>query len=423
MSASIALFSVFSLGLIFCSAYFSCSETALFSLSSLQIRSYRTHSDTRKRQIAFLVQHPRDLLVTVFMLNTLVNILLQNVMSHMFGHFAGWQWKVGLPLILTLVFGEIIPKYYGLKNNIALSDRVAPTIAWFYHILRPIRCATIAITAPVSRLLFFFLKKEESLTSQEIKHVIETSQANGTVDSDEAELVRGYLDLEDTLVKELMRPKEDILYYDIHTPLKRLIDLFVDDECARIPVCERTLDNILGILYVKTFWLHSHSIRSGEDLQRYLSKPFYVPEGTLARSLLKQFDERREVLAMVVDEYGSVEGLITREDILEMVIGDIADKRDRQVLCSCFGDGELIANGKLELEELNRLLGAKLVSIHNQVTLGGWLTEQLGDIPKSGQTYTAQGLLFQVLAVTPRRIQSLYVRKLKGKADGEVLHG
>lgn len=145
--------------LILSSAYCSSSETALFSLSTMQIKTYETSADRTKQLIAKLLKHPKDLLVTVFMLNTLVNILLQNTASHLFQNTHSWTLKVGVPLVVTLIFGEIIPKYIGLQNNTALSYLAAPSIAFFQDILRPIRIFTVKITQPLSRLMFFFLKK------------------------------------------------------------------------------------------------------------------------------------------------------------------------------------------------------------------------------------------------------------------------
>ena len=151
----IAVLIIVFLFLLFCSGYFSASETALFSLPSTKIKAYQTNPNPTKRLIAKLVMQPRDLLVTVFMLNTLVNILLQNVASHMFGKGGGWELKIGVPLIITLIFGEIIPKYIGIINNIGLAFHIAPSINFLQNILRPIRKLIIEVTAPISRILFF----------------------------------------------------------------------------------------------------------------------------------------------------------------------------------------------------------------------------------------------------------------------------
>jgi CBS domain containing-hemolysin-like protein len=393
------------------SGYFSGAEAALFSLSSTQIKSYRNDRDPRKRLIAKLLLQPRDLLVTVFMLNTLVNILLQNTSAKLFGDTASWIFTVGLPLILTLVFGEIIPKYIGLQHNIAISYRIVPSLNFWQKLMEPIRRMTLAITIPLSRLMFFYLKKEEEISKEELEHILKTSEAHGVFDKDEGELIAGYLHLQDDQVKDLLRPREDILYYDIEEPLTKLIYLFIDQKCSRLPVCNHNLENILGIITAKQFFLHRETIKTPQDIIPILEKPFYVPETTSARLLLRRLDEKLQ-LALAVDEYGSLSGLITREDLIEVVVGDITDLRDQQQLYTRAGDNEIIASGKLELEEFNDLFDLSLSSPSSQVTIGGWLMERLEEIPKSGSKHEIDGFLFQILASTPNRIRRLYIRRL-----------
>lgn len=399
--------------LLFWSGYFSCAETALFSLSSPRIKGYQNDRDPRKRLMAKLLLQPRDLLVTIFMLNTLVNILLQNSAAKLFGDMASWSLTVGLPLILTLLFGEIIPKYIGLQNNVSISYYVVPTINFLQNILGPIRRATLSLTIPLSRLMFFYLKKEEEISKEELEHILKTSEAHGVFDKDEGELIAGYLHLQDALVKDFVRPREDILFYDIHDPFTKLIYLFIDQKCSRLPVCRDNLDNILGIITAKQFFLHRDTIAVPHDIIPILEKPFYVPESTQARLLLRRLNEKQQILALAVDEYGSLSGLITREDLIEVVIGDITDLRDQKQLYTRAGENEIITSGKLELEEFNEIFAVTFISPSNQITIGGWLMEKLDEIPKSGSKYEIDGFLFQILAATPRRIRRLYIRKLK----------
>lgn len=399
--------------LLFWSGYFSASETALFSLSGTRIKAYAEEANPRRKLIAQLVQHPKDLLVTVFMFNTLTNILLQNVSSSMVGELASWALKVGIPLILTLILGEIVPKYLGLVHNIAISDLVAPTINRFQYWSKPIRQIVVNVTYPISRVLFFYLRKEETISREELRHVLKTSEELEVLSPDEAELVCGYIDLQEALVKELMCPRQDVLYYDIQDPLSKLTHLFVDRQCSRIPVCDKSLENILGIISAKDFFLYRKELTSKEKLCERLMKTFYVPENMLARVLLRRFDENTQVIAMVVDEYGSIAGLITREDVLEVIIGQIKDYRDDSGLYSMQSDTEIITSGKLEIDEFNSLFDSDLISENNMVTIGGWLSEQLGEIPKSGTKYETNDFLFHVLSSSPNRIRRLYVRKLK----------
>lgn len=397
--------------LTFLSGYFSATETALFSLPSSKVKTFALSKELRKQTIASLLSRPRDLLVTVFILNTLVNILLQNVSSAAFGEAGGWMFKVAIPFAVTLVLGEIIPKYIGIQNNMALSIATAPTINFIQNLIGPIRRLTIAITAPISRILFFFLKKNESISKEELRHVMKTSEEHGVLDEEEAELVWGYLNLQDSDVREVMRPREEILYYNIKEPLSKLTYLIADQHCSRLPVCNDTIDEMLGIISAKEYFLKKESVYQPEDLVRYLAKPYYVPENTPAPLLLRRLEEKGQEIALVVDEYGSVSGLITYEDLVEVVVGNISDKRDTKSLFTKAGENEIIASGKMELSDFNDFFGVDLESPNNMVTIGGWLTETMGEIPKSGQQFESHGFFFQVLSSDATRIKRLYIRK------------
>lgn len=402
--------------LLFLSFYFSSSEIALFSLSPLKVKAYRASPNAKRRLIAQLLGQPRDLLVTIFMLNTLVNVLIQNVFSSMAGINASWTLKVGLPLFITLFFGEILPKYFGLQNNILLSDLVAPSINFLQQLFKPIRKMVIAITVPISRGMFFFLKQEEKISNEELQHVLNASEKEGLLQADEAKMVWGYLELQDATVKEVMRPREDMLAHDITDPLSKLIHLFADKKLNEVAIFERDIDNIVGILSAKQYFLHRDLIQKPSDLRQFLHRPFYIPENVPARYLIRKFEENHQALAIVVDEYGANSGMVLREDVVELMLG-VAE--EEEYLFTRASKHEIIANGKMELSTFNEIFDSSLESFGGMVTIGGWLIEQLGDIPKSGTKYKNDEFLFQILAADPNRIRRIYVRKLGPHKGGK----
>ena len=413
-----ALFIISLLILTYWSGFFSSSEIALFSLSSSKVKTYRHSSNHQKALVSQLLKQPRDLLVTIFMFNTLVNILLQNVASSMFGMASGWTLRVGFPLIITLIFGEILPKYVAMQINEELSMRVAPTINWLTNFIRPFREWTVKVTTPISRLMFFFLKKEENISKEELDLVMKTSQESGVLNEDEAALISGYINLQDSQVREHMQPREDVIFYNLSEPLSKLIHLFVEEECTRIPVCENGLDTVKGIITSHEFFLFRPTLNEPEDVLPILIKPFFLPETTPARVLLKRFEEKHEQLALIVDEHRSVTGVISVEDIVEEVVGEITDRRDQELLYERSQKNTIIANAKLELDEVEELFGVKLESQYNQKTIGGWLTEVLGGIPSVGTKYETDDLVFQVLGADATRIKQLYIHcKKKRKSE------
>lgn len=398
--------------LILLSGSLSCSETALFSLSPLTVKSYRSSSNPRYGLIGSLLERPRDLLVTILMLNILANILVQNTVSTLFDGLSGWGLKVGVPLALTLIFGEILPKSLAIPYNLQISYRVAPWIDRAARFLRPIREPMTQATSWISRALFFFLSEEKEISSDELRHVLKTSEEAGVLQPQECDLIGGTLDLQHSMVKEHMRPREEILAYDIREPLSKLTRLLVDLQTTRVPVYDKTLENLLGILSTRRYFLHRPLIQSAQDLLPILRKPYYVPETTKGGTLLRNLRDRGESLAIVVDEYGSISGLITQEDLIEVVVGEISDRRDEKSLFTRSGSDVIIASGKLELTAFKEVFGLALKTQGNIVTLGGWLIEQLGDIPVTGTKYATDDFLFYVLAADPNRIRRLYVRRL-----------
>lgn len=401
--------------LTFASGYFSASETALFSIPSTKLRSYQHTSDPRSHLIARLLSRPGDLLLTILILNVCVNILIQNIAANLFANTIGWFFKVGVPLVLTLVFGEIVPKSIAMPNNVTVARQVAPVINSAQHMLGPVRKCLSAIIAYVSRFLFFFLHREKQIAKDEFIHILNTSTQKGVLSPLEASFIGGYLNLQDVTVKELMRPRGEILFYDLVDPLDNLINLFTKKECSRIPICEGELEHVLGIMQADQFFLYRDIITTPEDLLPYIKKMFFIPETMSAKLLLQQMTARNEQLALVVDEYGAITGLITLEDLMEEVVGEIDDLRDIKKTYTEASKNVLIASGKMEISDFEEFFNIILNNPYNMVTIGGWLTSMLGDIPKSGTKHTIGHCLFHVLAADQTRIRRLYIRKLNKK--------
>ncbi len=393
------------------SGFLATSLVSLFSLSSSDLKGYA--SDTKKSRVVKLLSNPHDLLVTLVFCDICANILIQNTAANLFGDYSSWLFKVGVPLIIIVFFGEILPKTLALPFNTQIAYRIAPIIFFLQKILGPLRHFITAITTRISRTLFFFLKQNKETSKEEMHYLLKSSKEAGILDHDEVQWISGYLATGTHPIKERMHPRDEILYYNIDEPISKLQSYFKEKAHSRIPVCRGELQNVLGILACHDYLTHRHTIVLGEDLLPLLKKPFYAPETTLSRALLHRFLQDDESMALVVNEYGLISGLLTVEDLYEMVIGKIADRRVESSRYSKPSNDVLIASGKLELSEFESLMGSSLPSENNMVTLGGWLTEQLGEIPKCGTTYTWKNYLFQILASDPNRILRAYIRRLK----------
>jgi CBS domain containing-hemolysin-like protein len=410
----IPLLVAFLIFLLCSSAFFSSSETALFSLSPLTLKTYKEAKDPRLTALAQMMSNPREVLVTLLMFNILANLLVQNTVSSLFNAFPNWILKVGVPLFLTLIFGEVLPKSIAMPNNAFVAYHFFPVIHRIARLLAPIRKPLTKVTGWIARFLFFFLRKEKEISLDELHHVLKTSQESGVLLPQERDLIGGCLDLEHSLVKERMRPREEILFYSIQEPLEKLYSFFVDLEVSRLPVCDESLDHLLGVLSARRFFFSKSKIHTPSDLIPILKKPYYVPESMKCWNLLYDLREMGENLAIVVNEYGSLSGLISQEDLIEGVVGKISDRRDTKSLYTRSSDDVIVASGKLPLADFQDIFGIPLKSSENIVTLSGWLIEQLGDIPVAGTKYANDQFLFYVLAADPNRIRRIYVRKLGG---------
>ncbi len=377
----------------------------------MKVRAYKHGEDKRGHVIAHLLANPQKLLVLILMLNVLINILVQNVVSSIFDGSSSWFINVGIPLFLTLIFGEVVPKSVALANNAQIAYSVAPFFKRLERVFGPIRNVITCLTLWVFRLCFF-LKKESAISVAELKHALRTSKDCGVLGEEEAALMRGYLNLEEDLIKEMMCPRQEVFYYDIHAPIDRLMHLFVNKEYTRIPVCDGSLEKVLGVITSGGFFLHRDRIKNSMDILPFLKKPIFIPELKQGKQLLREFYQKEETMMFVVDEYGSVSGIITLEDLVEDVIGQITNRRNEKPLYTESGPGVIIASGKMELATIEEIFDIHLETPNNMVTIGGWLTEQLGDIPKSGVKHVTKDFLFYILASDVNRVRRVYIRRL-----------
>ncbi|NGX30759.1 MAG: Magnesium and cobalt efflux protein CorC [Chlamydiae bacterium] len=410
------LFGILLICLLFISAFFSATEISMFSLSRHEIDLFSRSSKKRQNLVAKVISRPGDLLVVLLIMNIFANILLQNVIAETFPPQSSWIYTILLPIVLMLFIGEVIPKAIALNINKKIAQLTAPIISKIVFFMRPIAKRAVHITNFISNFIFFFLKEQKEITEQELVHAMEHSKEKGVLEKEETELLLGFLDLQKRQVKQIMNPKEDILFYDIGDPLDELIDLFSKENCSRVPVCKNTLDQILGIIDLESYFLNEDKLKNPVDLQAFLKPAYFVPETMLVKHLIEDQMMKENEIAIIVDEYGLCTGLVTDEDLSEVLVGDILDKRDENKrLFTMPSKDVMIASAKLEIEEFEEAFGTEIEKDPSAVTIGGWLLERIGKLPKNGEEFRFSNLLFHVLQATPSRILKLYIRKLKKK--------
>ncbi len=393
------------------SGFFSCSEVAFFSLPASKVRGFRSNHDPKKRLVARILTRSKSLLVTIFMYNTIVNVLLQNTSSELFASStSGWLLKVGFPLVLVLFVGELVPKYLGLIYNERLALRFAPSIEWFEWIITPLRVCVTRIAYVLSRVFFFFLKAEPPLSKEELAHILQSSEGKGILNKDELNLIYGVLNLEDKQIKELMWPRNEMPVYGIDEPLSKLNYLFSEEMLLEVAVFEMPQDKMLGVIRARDFFIKRNSIQHAQDLIKILRKPFYVPETTSAKAVLQQLHLDPTNTAWIVDEYGTTCGMITEEDLLGEIVGTAPKSSSEKPEFERISKTTIVASGTMPLDDVRKLFNVALDSKYHMATIGGFITERLGTIPQAGATFEEDHLFMRVLSSDPTRIRKVYLQ-------------
>lgn len=352
-------------------------------------------------------------MVTIMMLNIMVNIMIQNISANLFGDNASWLYNVGVPLLLILLFGDIIPKSIALCNNEAIALRIAPFLSRLRKILTPVRLVLVEVTAFVSRAVFFFLRPEKQISLEELRHALLASRQYGVIQDMESKLLLGFLKMEEMTLKELMYNRQEALYYDIEEPLAELINLFKEKKMTEVPVCKAHFEEILGVISLKDFLTHEERVYQGKDLMPLVQRSYFLPESLHANQALSQMNEAKQTTAIIVDEYGVVSGIVTLHDLIATIVEEAHLSREESLQYSMIGPDVMIASGQMELSELEQVFGVTLETPANMITVGGFLTEMMGDIPKSGAKWENADFFFHVLSSDPHRVRRVYIRRAK----------
>ncbi len=412
---SIAVFML----LLIASAFFSGSETALFSLKPVDRRKLKEKSRTqiRAKRVLQLLKEPRRLLVSILIGNTVVNVAaatLAALITHTTlknTRFTEWAFFIDVIAVtaVILLFSEIIPKIVAVKNAISFACITALPLQVFVVIFRPVSFLFEKLTRGLSAITGIH-KEVPFVNEDELKTLIQVGEDKGTLDKSEREMIHSIFEFRETMSKEVMIPRMDMIAVDRDTPMEEVLALVESQGHSRIPVYKETIDNIIGILYVKDLLAFSQSEDQVKSLTNLLRKPYFVPESKLIDELLREFQKERIHMAIVVDEYGGTAGLVTLEDVIEEIVGEIRDEYDQEKpLVKEINADEWLVDGKINIEELNEALEVNLPAEEDFETLGGFILSQLGAIPKEKEVIQFENYKYMVEKVVGRRIKSVRV--------------
>lgn len=389
------------------SAFFSSAETAYFSIDPIQLRRISEKRPSTGERLHAMLANPTRLLSTILIGNTLVNITLSNIGYAIARHWAPtYSELVAIPAItlLLIFFGEIGPKNIGLLHTSSLVRLYAPALRLADRLLSPLRFLLDLVS---HRLAHLFRPTGKTLSEEEFETVLDISREEGILNADELAMIKAIVDLEDMHASDIMTPRVDFMGIDLDDPDENPVGIARKSRRNFLILYRDQFDEIAGFLDVRKFLLDpAHSIAAAT------LPPVFVPESVPLNRLLMRFQKDKIRIAIVVDEYGGVAGIVTRGDILEEITGDIYNElsKPRPIFQSA-GPYAWLVDANISLEEINRKLRLDLQA-ETSDRLAGWITERLGSVPKQDDVVQAQGVRVRVMQTIRLRVALAHIEKL-----------
>jgi magnesium and cobalt exporter, CNNM family len=403
--------------LIVLSAFFSGSETALTAASRARMHALALEGNERAKKVNRLLAAPERIIGTVLLGNNLVNILASALATSLLIRFfgdAGVAYATLMMTTLVVIFAEVLPKTYALAFPDRISLSVAPVMQTLIVVLKPLTMAVAFVVRQVLKLTPTRVDDEANILAahEEIRGTIELQTKEGTVARHDADMLGGVLDLRDLQVADIMVHRTKMETINADEPPQQIIDDLLRSQYTRVPIWKEEPENIIGVLHTKD--LLSALGRAGWDVTKldimsFAVEPWFVPDTTGLKDQLNQFLKRKAQMALVVDEYGEVQGLITLEDILEEIVGQIADEHDtHEAAIRPQPDGTVNVDGTVAIRDLNRQMNWSLPD-EEATTIAGLVIHEAQTIPEPGQVFTFYGYRFEVLRKTRNKITALRV--------------
>src|SRR6266496_6271716 len=401
--------------LILC-ATASAAETAFTSISRIKLRNLVEEGDVKAAEIENLLTNPNVFLSTILVINSVAVIVassMATVLALRFSETLGELISTVLISLVVLIFCEITPKTAAVQNPIRWARVLVRPVRNAAWLLRPIVWSLSAVTNFFVRLIGGQIKhRGPFVTEEELRLLVSVGEEEGVLEEEETEMIHSIFEFADTTVREVMIPRIDMVTLESDATVDEAVDLALQGGFSRIPVYEETIDNIIGVLYTKDMLKQLREDHNSLPIRELVRPAYFVPETKKLDDLLREIRQKRTHMAIVVDEYGSVAGLVTIEDLVEEIVGDIQDEYDREEnLYEQVTSDEYVFNAKINIDEFNELMNTDLES-EDYDTLGGFLLAQLDKIPVAGDTITYKNLTFTVLTTRGLRITKVRVDRV-----------
>lgn len=398
------------------SSFFSASETALMSLSRIKIRHMEEDGVKGAKLVGSLLEDSNRLLTSILIGNNIVNIAATSITTSLFTTTLGLGTQgvamaTALMTILVLVFGEITPKTIAANIPEKISLKVSKIIKIFMIILKPV----VFIFNIVTKIIFKLVGVEDNgvrpfITEEELKTMVNVSHEEGLLEMEEREIINNVFEFGDMQAKEAMVQRLDIVPIDIEDSYEEIIELFKTEKLSRMPVYQDTIDDIVGILNIKDVIFLSDEEIENFNIRKYIRDPFFTYEFKKITQLLEEMKKDKSQMAIVVDEYGGTAGLITVEDLIEVIVGDIEDEYDEEEdEIEVISSNEFLVEGSTKISDVNEILNINLESDEFD-SIGGYIIGYIKHIPEENEVIEVGKVKFNIESVEKNRIKKIRIK-------------
>ena len=407
--------------LLLLSAFFSSAETCLTTVNKIRMRSLAEDGNKQAKVVLQITEDPGKLLSAILIGNNIVNLSASALTTTIAYNLGGSAVAIATAIITVaiLIFGEITPKTVATIHAEKLALSYAYPIRFIMWIITPL---SIIINA-ISRVIFFIIRidpnaKPDAMTEEELRTIVDVSHESGVIEEEEREMINNVFDLGDAKAKDVMVPRVNVTFADVESSYNELIDIFREDKFTRLPVYEETTDNVIGTINMKDLLLYDNT--KNFHVRDILREAYFTYEHKNISELLVEMRESSYNIAIVLDEYGETAGLITLEDILEEIVGEIHDEYDvneEEEILKQVNDNEYIAEGSMSLDDLNDRLELELES-EDYDSLGGFIIENLDRHPDEGDEITTEsGIRLVVASLDKNRVEKVHIYIPEGFYD------
>ncbi|MFC4551834.1 hemolysin family protein [Halorussus sp. GCM10023401] len=416
--------------LIGLSAFFSSSEIAMFSLAKHRVEAMVEDGVPGAETVSALKEDPHRLLVTILVGNNIVNIAMSSIATGVLALHLDQGEAVAVATFgitaLVLLFGESAPKSYAVENTESWALRIAKPLKYSEYVLLPLVVLFDYLTRVVNRVTGGRSAIETSyVTRDEIQDMIETGEREGVIEEDEREMLQRIFRFNNTIAKEVMTPRLDMTAVPKTAGIEEAIETLVQSNHERVPIYEGSLDNVIGIVHIRDL-VREHNYGESTDLELadVIQPTLHVPESKNVDELLTEMRENRMQMVIVIDEFGTTEGLVTMEDMVEEIVGDILEGEEEEPI-EYVDDDTVIVRGELNIDEVNEALDIELPEGEEFETIAGFIFNRAGRLVEEGEDITYDGVRLHVEQVENTRIMKARVTKLddveraESEGDGE----